>query len=135
MSTHTETTHTPGPWTVFIIASPDGTSFRIHAGDTDIAHIPMAWNGEANAALIAAAPETARQRDALLAALAEMLGCFTRERFTPTQIAAVANARAAIADARGTQGAGDAVNYTCESCGASIGGTGTHRPDCPREAG
>lgn len=50
--------HTQGPWDIFTIASPAGTSYRIFGpGDKDIAHIPMDWANKANARLIAAAPE------------------------------------------------------------------------------
>ena len=41
--------HTPGAMGVFIIGSPAGTSFRLHIGDVDIAHIPREWKGESNA--------------------------------------------------------------------------------------
>ena len=56
--------HTPGPWEVFWIASPAGTSARIFSDATepatDIAHIPMEWNGDgSNARLMAAAPRMA----------------------------------------------------------------------------
>lgn len=53
---------TKGPWKVFWIASPAGTSARIYSEattpPTDIAHIPKEWNGDGgDAKLIAAAPE------------------------------------------------------------------------------
>lgn len=53
--------HTPGPWAIFIISSPAGTSYRVYADNdamADIAHIPMSWAGDgSNARLIAAAPQ------------------------------------------------------------------------------
>jgi hypothetical protein len=49
--------HTPGPWEIFTIASEAGVSFRIFARETDIVHMPMKWSNEANARLIAAAPD------------------------------------------------------------------------------
>ena len=64
--------HTPGPWEIFTIASELGESYRIFAPPfedkseaVDIAHIPKDWDGHANAILIAAAPETAAERDRL----------------------------------------------------------------------
>lgn len=48
---------TPGPWSIFTIASPAGVSYRIHAGNVDIAHIPREWSGDgSNAELIVSAP-------------------------------------------------------------------------------
>lgn len=49
--------HTPGPWSIFTIASPVGISYRIHAGNRDIAHIPRDWSYEPDARLITAAPD------------------------------------------------------------------------------
>lgn len=53
-----ESKATPGPWEVFTIASPAGTSCRIFAQGltraVDICHIPMEWQGADNAAFIAA---------------------------------------------------------------------------------
>jgi hypothetical protein len=59
-----ESKHTPGPWNVFWICSPAGTSARIFSDatnpSTDIAHIPKEWCGDgANARLIAGAPAMA----------------------------------------------------------------------------
>ena len=62
---------TKGPWRVFWIASPAGTSARIYSEGTtphtDIAHIPKEWNGDgSNARLIAAALELAEAARNLL---------------------------------------------------------------------
>lgn len=69
--------HTPGPWEIFAIASEAGVIYCIHAGNTDIALIPLAWSGDgSNARLIAAAPE-------LLEALREAVEacpCSVKER-------------------------------------------------------
>jgi hypothetical protein len=107
--------HTPGPWDIFTIASPAGVSSRIfkEGDDTtpaiDIAHIPMAWNGDgSNARLIAAAPE-------LLLALKLMESLFDTEpepdgrldcRYVagaPKLVSAVQAARAAILTATGAK--------------------------------
>lgn len=70
---------TDGPWQIFTLASSAGVSYRIHAGNTDIAHIPMQWSGDgSNARLIAAAPELLRLLewcvDTLRARSPEVLG-------------------------------------------------------------
>ena len=64
--------HTPGPWRVKYESEPGG-AFLIYgpwggAIDPDAGYVTQEEN-EANARLIAAAPETKRQRDELLAAL------------------------------------------------------------------
>jgi hypothetical protein len=103
--------HTPGPWVVFTIASSAGRSFRIYAPPSDdkveaidIAHIPKDWESEANARLIAAAPEmlaTAKEIDRFLL----VIECAVRSA-DPSQHRAVLDAlmanRAAIRKAEGT---------------------------------
>ena len=72
-----ESKHTPGPWTIGDLWQSPNAGCTIEAGDHYIAdvyaghHISdkvQADEGKANAALIAAAPDTARQRDELLEA-------------------------------------------------------------------
>ena len=60
--------HTPGPWTHRTPA--DGSRGRIYA---DNFHVANTFGNEANARLIAAAPETAAERDRLRALNAELL--------------------------------------------------------------
>ena len=85
------TPHTPAPWHVSRHATPDyAPQFGIYAGDGNGRGIAIVTSNEANANLIAAAP-------AMLAACTMLLtpgnGCY---------IKAVAMARAAIANAKGT---------------------------------
>lgn len=68
--------HTPGPWEIFTIASPAGSSYRIFTdkkdGSKDIAHIALAWDNTLNnARLIAGAPVTF---DLLIEALEHLEG-------------------------------------------------------------
>ena len=88
----TDTQHTPGPWVVYRGVQHQG-EFIIHKDATDIAVTRFA-NGDcnANARLIAAAPE-------LLAALEACLAVPNKNR--PDYI--WDNARAAIAKATGAQ--------------------------------
>jgi hypothetical protein len=68
--------HTPGPWTVHVdgqsVMAVEGAGVRLiaecHAGQRE--------EREGNAKLIAAAPETKRQRDALLKACRQTLAWF-----------------------------------------------------------
>ena len=85
-----KTQHTPGPWTVDnqYIHGPDGIRFLAVAGD---------GAGQANARLIASAPD-------LLASLEELFATDSiRATTSASSIAAIAIARAAIAKATGTQ--------------------------------
>jgi hypothetical protein len=98
MSTETKVAHTPGPWTARESSlSQDGNLWFIHA-DITRAHsgrVAEAWN-EANASLVAAAPE-------LLEALREVVASWdgTRDVIGPTIKAKLARADAAIAKAEG----------------------------------
>jgi hypothetical protein len=86
----TDTQHTPGPWAVYRAVQNEG-EFIIHQGATDIAVTRWALGDcNANARLIAAAPE-------LLAALQACLAVPNKNR--PDYI--WDNARAAIAKAIG----------------------------------
>ena len=90
-----KTQHTPGPWSVSKLATPDyAPEFAIHAGDDDLART-MNGDSEANARLIAAAPD-------LLAALQRILSvrCF-RNDLSAEHHAALNDCRAAIAEAGG----------------------------------
>lgn len=98
--------HTPGPWTVFNLQ--EGTRETIiylgSEGHPQEAHVEVCGpNREANCALIAAAPETASQRDELLAALEQMVGAYSgdREMSADDCIEACEKAREAIAKTKG----------------------------------
>ena len=85
-----KTQHTPGPWTVDnqYIHGPDGIRFLAVAGD---------GAGQANARLIASAPD-------LLASLEELFATDSiRATTSASSIAAAAIARAAIAKATATK--------------------------------
>ena len=110
------TKHTPGPWTPFILDKPlseiptyvekciaagTGEEFFFVAaempdGAVDVCHVGNGPRREANARLIAAAPE-------LLAALKDVVGWVPGSSafFTDGSSAAVERARAAIAKAEG----------------------------------
>ena len=89
--------HTPGPWSVSKLATPDyAPEFAIHAGDDDLART-MNGDSEANARLIAAAPE-------LLELVRSAFDRFTDNDMQPPNNALrvwLNEARAAIAEAGG----------------------------------
>ena len=99
-----KTQHTPRPWSVSKLATPDyAPEFAIHAGDDDLART-MNGDSEANARLIAAAPELLDALNLVLARLevaaddAEELGYDQRAENIREDIT---TARAAIAKAGG----------------------------------
>jgi hypothetical protein len=102
------TQHTPGPWTFRRSATPDAfRQYRVYPEDSgnDIAVIYDCDQSEANAQLIAAAPETARQRDELLEACKTLLLETGRRarKSNLRQETALNQARAAIARAGGAK--------------------------------
>ena len=102
------TQHTPGPWKKFADTYwdkskgerlPDGFSVKAQDGAIDVASIV---ESEANARLIAAAPELLNSLESLLAYLREfwpMEPLFST--FDHRQAIAIADAEAAIAKAKG----------------------------------
>ena len=102
----TQATHTPGPWTYtrnpentrFVIDSEPGRALAVTAG--------FECDNEANARLIAAAPETAAERDRLKEINAELLEAleWALDVIEYNQLKVDdAKARTAIAKARGDQ--------------------------------
>lgn len=94
-----QATHTPGPWTVVrngdsnaLIRYSDGENASYIAQCNDLQLCPEHGTVEANARLIAAAPD-------LLAALEELLA--DKYLADPINADRMANARAAIAKAKG----------------------------------
>jgi hypothetical protein len=100
-----ESKHTPGPWKITKLDK--GLRFEIHNPDTDywIAQVqnPKPINGQANASLIAAAPD-------MLEALTEMVGWFdsspfralmTKQGYQAECHRIINTSRAAIAKAQG----------------------------------
>jgi hypothetical protein len=101
----TDTQHTPGPWVVYRGVQHQG-EFIIHKDATDIAVTRLA-NGDcnANARLIAAAPELLEVLGDILPWLqkAEAEGVFANCAAPQGGLRAINRARAAIAKARGTR--------------------------------
>jgi len=92
---------TPGPWSIFTIASPAGVSYRIHAGNEDIAHIPMEWSGDgSNAELIVSAPTMRAQ----LTDTAAFLDRLADRLFKRTEVASTKDAAECRAEARKLRG-------------------------------
>lgn len=90
-----ETKHTPGPWDVLKLANPDyAPEYGVCADAAARCHAVV--KGEANARLIAAAPE-------LLAALRRLMPLWDREDVADTWSEDFEAAEAAIAKAEGTQ--------------------------------
>lgn len=90
------TQHTPGPWDASRCATPPGhTQYTIYAGDTRVA---MAFETDANAHLVAAAPD-------LLAALESTTRCLAwhmnKHGTAGMDVLILTNARAALAKAKG----------------------------------
>lgn len=100
MNTEQFTGHTPGPWHV---VPEDQNSNRLpyivaktgRYGPNILAGVPGSGTAfcigdesacAANAALIAAAPELLKQRDALLSALQGLMVCVTRTRHNPSGV-------------------------------------------------
>ena len=112
------TQHTPGPWTMTNQPRFGGRQRNIVGGPAQIdvatAQGHDADVAEANARLIAAAPETAAERDRLKAINAELLGALKRlcdqveaqpeESAVLVPTGAVRRGRAAIAKAQPTEG-------------------------------
>lgn len=90
-----ETKHTPGPWDVSKLTSPDYAPEYVVCADAS-ARWHAVVKGEANARLIAAAPE-------LLAALRRLMPLWDREDVADTWSEDFEAAEAAIAKAEGTQ--------------------------------
>ena len=70
--------HTPGPWTTKIIINDRGSlEIKVRSADQYVADVwetlPKRSQSVANARLIAAAPETKRQRDELIEGLSDLL--------------------------------------------------------------
>jgi hypothetical protein len=86
--------HTPGPWELIAPHQTSGWGLCVGSGEQITARIPAYAGREADARLIAAAPD-------LLEALKAMLEvCYDLERDDAT-VTAVSAARAAIASAEG----------------------------------
>ena len=83
-------THTPGPWTVRATPESSNQDFIVCAGRHQIAPVQYSENSEADATLIAAAPD-------LLAALRSLLDALPSATTHP----AIKTARAAIAKVEG----------------------------------
>ncbi len=92
MNVHTpttmETTHTPGPWNIIKLATPEySPEYGIYAGDSqnDLARV-INDNSAANALLISAAPEL----------LATLIECVESGRLSPLTPNTVKSALSAI---------------------------------------
>lgn len=96
------TPHTPGKWRVIPnVFPPQLKGFLIEQDGAPIAHVPLVslipGRDEANAALIARAPELLAQRDALKAALEDLINQPTWNRnLAPRERDSLDKARAAL---------------------------------------
>jgi|SanBayMetagenome_1026888.scaffolds.fasta_scaffold35960_1 hypothetical protein len=74
--------HTPGPWTFVQGGSGDFPTWNVRIGNRGLITLPATASMEtmdADARLIAAAPDLVAQRDALLEALRVIAGLITNE--------------------------------------------------------
>lgn len=90
--------HTPGPWTFVQGGSGDFPTWNVRIGNRGLITLPATASMEtmdADARLIASAPDLAAQRDALLEALRLIAGLITHPEGRQKALDAIAKVEAA----------------------------------------